>query len=323
MYGAAWCPESRKDDLAKLGFADSKQLTAETRTKLLAALKGSDYIGWIADVISPETMSAKMTRRYKYNLNAISHDSAIGMIQSALDQNVQLRHVFLDTVGDPQRYEDKLRTVFPGIGFTVSKKADSLVRARFHKLLWGIILAIHSQLLVSLAPRSFQFPVVSAASIVAKVTRDECLEQWVFREERGAAAPFTRAFGSGYPGDDRTKTWLLDHLDSVFGFPSIVRFSWSTCARLLADKACAVDWGEPEDDEDENDAGASGYAITGSGAGAAAGAKAPKQAKMSSFFSGATASGPAGACRAARAEARFAYFKNNNLHQVAATSSLF
>jgi ribonuclease H2 subunit A len=130
VYGAAWCPESRKDDLAKLGFADSKVLTAETRTKLLAALKGSDYIGWIADVISPETMSAKMTRRYKYNLNAISHDSAIGMIQSALDQNVKLRHVFLDTVGDPQRYEDKLRTVFPGIGFTVSKKADSLVRAR-------------------------------------------------------------------------------------------------------------------------------------------------------------------------------------------------
>jgi ribonuclease H2 subunit A len=151
VYGSAWCPLSRADDLAKLGFADSKQLTADQRTSLLTALKACDYIGWIADIISPETLSAKMTRRYKYNLNAISHDSAIGMIQNALDQGVNLSHVYLDTVGDPGRYQQKLCGIFPSIQFTVSKKADSL------------------------------FPVVSAASIVAKVTRDGTLCHFVIR----------------------------------------------------------------------------------------------------------------------------------------------
>lgn len=60
-------------------------------------------------------------------------------------------------------------------------------------------------------------------------------------------------FGSGYPGgksldfltfvlflswtltfemfflDPETKSWLNDHKHSVFGFPSLVRFSWGTC----------------------------------------------------------------------------------------------
>jgi hypothetical protein len=47
---------------------------------------------------------------------------------------------------------------------------------------------------------------------------------------------------SGYPGDERTKSWLLAHMDKIFGFPSIVRFSWSTCSKLLKEKAVAVDW---------------------------------------------------------------------------------
>jgi ribonuclease H2 subunit A len=69
-----------------------------------------------------------------------------------------------------------------------------------------------------------------------------CLEEWSFPEEIGAPAPFTRDFGSGYPGDERTKQWLNGHLDPVFGFPSIVRFSWSTCSRLLDESAVNVDW---------------------------------------------------------------------------------
>ncbi|KAF5804639.1 putative ribonuclease H [Helianthus annuus] len=38
-----------------------------------------------------------------------------------------------------------------------------------------------------------------------------------------------RNFGSGYPGDPSTKGWLEHHKHSVFGFPSLVRFSWDTC----------------------------------------------------------------------------------------------
>lgn len=42
--------------------------------------------------------------------------------------------------------------------------------------------------------------------------------------------------------DPDTKVWLEAHLDPVFGLPSLVRFSWSTAARLLEERAAAVRW---------------------------------------------------------------------------------
>ena len=36
--------------------------------------------------------------------------------------------------------------------------------------------------------------------------------------------------------------WLEAHLDPVFGLPSLVRFSWSTAARLLEERAAPVRW---------------------------------------------------------------------------------
>ena len=42
--------------------------------------------------------------------------------------------------------------------------------------------------------------------------------------------------------DPDTKLWLQQHLDPVFGFPSIVRFSWSTAAKILETSAVPVQW---------------------------------------------------------------------------------
>ena len=38
-------------------------------------------------------------------------------------------------------------------------------------------------------------------------------------------------------------------MDKVFGFPEIVRFSWSSCSRILEELAVAVDWNEPIEEE--------------------------------------------------------------------------
>ncbi|CAL5343147.1 unnamed protein product [Camellia sinensis] len=70
------------------------------------------------------------------------------------------------------------------------------------------------------------YPVVSGASIVAKVTRDRALRDWVLDE---TVENMHRNFGSRYLGDPETKSWLEDHQHSVFGFPTLVRFSWGTC----------------------------------------------------------------------------------------------
>ena len=40
--------------------------------------------------------------------------------------------------------------------------------------------------------------------------------------------------------DADTKAWLVGNLNPVFGFPSVVRFSWATTKRLLEGEAEAV-----------------------------------------------------------------------------------
>jgi ribonuclease H2 subunit A len=41
-----------------------------------------------------------------------------------------------------------------------------------------------------------------------------------------------RDFGCGYPGDKDAVSWLKRHLHPVFGFPTLVRFSWQTIKTL-------------------------------------------------------------------------------------------
>lgn len=88
-------------------------------------------------------------------------------------------------------------------------------------------------------------PVVSAASICAKVTRDHALANWVYPEEKA----IDKDYGCGYPSDPKAKEWLKRNLDPVFGFPTLVRFSWKTCYSVLEDNKMDVNW---RDDVDES-----------------------------------------------------------------------
>ena len=67
------------------------------------------------------------------------------------------------------------------------------------------------------------FPVVSAASIVAKVRRDAAVRD--LREKHGD-------FGSGYPSDPKTRIFFVEWLRTGEGLPSFVRKSWKTWERL-------------------------------------------------------------------------------------------
>ncbi|KVI09606.1 Ribonuclease H2, subunit A [Cynara cardunculus var. scolymus] len=167
VYGCLYCPLSYKKTLSTLEFADSKTLKEEKREELFGSLKSDETIGWAVDVIDPRELSAKMLQKNKINLNEISHESAMGLVKRVLDVGYLLTEVYVDTVGDPDKYRIKLSERFPSIQFVVAKKADSL------------------------------YPVVSGASIVAKVTRDRALQNWNFDE---TAENMHRNFGSGYPG---------------------------------------------------------------------------------------------------------------------------
>lgn len=69
------------------------------------------------------------------------------------------------------------------------------------------------------------FPIVSAASIIAKVRRDELIEE--MKSKIGID------FGSGYPSDPKTKQFLADWVKEHGSLPDIVRHSWKTAENAL------------------------------------------------------------------------------------------
>ncbi|KAI8125683.1 Ribonuclease H2 subunit A [Lucilia cuprina] len=220
VYGIAFCPIASKQALIDLGCADSKQLTEEKRDIIFDDINTKEYanscIGWAVEIISPNVISTSMFRRSKCSLNEVSMNSAIGLIHAAVDQGVNIAEVYVDTVGPPEKYQAKLQLIFPQFKITVAKKADST------------------------------YPIVSAASICAKVSRDHALKVWKFPE---GIEIKDNNFGSGYPGDPVTKRFLSENIDLVFGFPRLVRFSWSTAENALADKAYDMEFDEPDSEK--------------------------------------------------------------------------
>ena len=214
VYGICYCPESKQDLLASLGFSDSKQLSEMKRNELLQTMMdNSETIGRGVEVLSPNYISICMLARDRINLNLLSHNTAIRMIRKLLARGVKISKILLDTVGDAKSYQEKLIKEFEGkLKIEVHIKADS------------------------------KFPIVGAASICAKVMRDWCLTNWVYPENM----EFTEGRGSGYTGDPNTKAWLGKNVDAVFGYPNLVRFGWSTCRKKL-EKAFKVEWEDEED----------------------------------------------------------------------------
>lgn len=256
VYGAFYLPIPLSTPLLSTThhFDDSKVLTAGFRAQLMETLCTPtdppapatspdpsslyDNCGWAVSVLSARSISANMMRPATYNLNEQAMDATIHLIKTVYEMGVNVREIYIDTIGQPGPYQKKLERIFPTASITVAKKADSL------------------------------YPCVSAASVCAKVTRDRALE--VLYEAYGGSneaaagkedvsmedsedAPAAEAdWGSGYPSDARCSTWLKRNIDPVFGWGPECRFSWSTTKDLLEDnKAMAVnvDWPAEEDEE--------------------------------------------------------------------------
>ncbi|KAI5841904.1 ribonuclease HII-domain-containing protein [Morchella snyderi] len=204
VYAVAYCLATDAPLLTSHNFDDSKKLTPAFRASLMATLTAAASplhaaLGWATQALSAKDISAGMLRgAAAYNLNAQALDATVALIAGVLERGVNVAEVYVDTVGPPAAYQARLQKRFPTVRVTVSKKADSL------------------------------YPIVSAASVCAKVTRDEALEVLVGGGEGAEAA------GSGYPGDEKTKRWLRGEMDSVFGWRAeVVRFSWSTARDML------------------------------------------------------------------------------------------
>ncbi|MFQ5722125.1 MAG: ribonuclease HII [Candidatus Aminicenantales bacterium] len=73
-----------------------------------------------------------------------------------------------------------------------------------------------------------RYPIVGAASIVAKVTRDEVVEE--LKKKYGD-------FGPGYPSNEITIKWMKEWSRKHKEFPECVRMSWETTKAIEREKA--------------------------------------------------------------------------------------
>lgn len=241
VYGLFYLPIPLSDPLLRKThhFDDSKVLTPTVRSDLMEKLctPGTDLFtqcGWAVEVMSARDIGANMMKpNGAYNLNAQAMDATIALIEGVFKRGVNVREIYIDTIGNPATYQKKLERIFPTAKITVAKKADSL------------------------------YPCVSAASVCAKVTRDAALEV-LYENHVNLSAQMDDAqmhgagdraeedsWGSGYPSDARCTTWLKKNMDPIFGWGSECRFSWGTVKDMMDAKGAAakVDWPVEEDDE--------------------------------------------------------------------------
>jgi len=73
-----------------------------------------------------------------------------------------------------------------------------------------------------------KYPVVSAASIIAKVERDLAIER--FQQKYGD-------FGSGYPNDPKTVKFVKKLVRNGEKLPPIIRKSWESVRRIVAEES--------------------------------------------------------------------------------------
>lgn len=235
IYGVYYLPIELQQSLLAdtYHFDDSKVLTPAVRANLMKAVctNNSELFkssGWAIKSLSAQDISAGMLRNGgSYNLNAQAMDATVELIRGVIERGVNVREIYVDTIGKPAIYQKKLALIFPTIKITVEKKADSL------------------------------FPCVSAASVVAKVTRDvSCealLEAYLSQDSNPSSEEAAKTWGSGYPSDARCVGWLKSAIDPVWGFGNECRFSWGTIKDMLeqrAGPAVMADW--PEDEGDGN-----------------------------------------------------------------------
>ena len=255
LYCAAFWPVTEHEAICKLGFDDSKQLKEGERDRFFEKIRAHGSIGWVIAELSAERISQEMLRRSPVSLNALSYDAVVWMLEVIRDYKLGeppvVTNVYVDTVGDPETYRMWLvRHMGEDFAkYTIEKKADATYKVppnnapprpplTFSFFLWA-------NLNTPLPPHLPQ--VVSAASIIAKVTRDTSIKEWVWAEPslRPAGPPLSQAsavtstsssssssssssgsmsrsgsgsssggagldlnFGSGYPGDENCVRWL-------------------------------------------------------------------------------------------------------------------
>lgn len=174
------------DYLKFLGVRDSKTLTKHKRRALFKKI--SERFNYRIIKIEPEEIDLYV-ERYSINFLEVKKISEILNIDRP-------KEIYIDSFyNNPKLLEDKLRA---------SLKYECKI--------------------ISENKAEEKYPIVAAASIVAKVIRDNEIEN--LKRIYGD-------FGSGYPSDKRTLKFILEYYSKNGFVPKIVRKSWKTIGRIF------------------------------------------------------------------------------------------
>jgi ribonuclease HII len=178
------------------GLADSKKLSPARRRELNAALRDHPEIRVAVAVVTPAEIDAPDT-----DMNSLGVAAQADAVAGVAEPGDEVYADAADT--DADRFGHRL--------------ADCL--AEWNDALAGVaVTAAHG------ADESY--PVVSAASVVAKVERDRLVTE--------IDAAYDRDVGSGYPSDPTTRAFLEGYVADHGALPDCARRSWSTCEDVLA-----------------------------------------------------------------------------------------
>ncbi|MFC1454984.1 ribonuclease HII [Candidatus Undinarchaeota archaeon] len=181
--------EDKEKELKELGVKDSKMLTPERRKELRRDIKK------IAHTYHIEKVQPKHIDSYRddASLNEMEAEVIGKLIRKLGPQKV-----YVDSPDrPPARFANRIRKYL----------RDPVI--------------IHSH------NKAERFPVVAAASILAKVERDRQIEK--IKKKYGEV-------GSGYPSDEITIKYLQEWIRNNKEYPDIVRKSWYTAWRLNEEK---------------------------------------------------------------------------------------
>lgn len=180
--------EGKVGALSELGVKDSKQLTAKQREALAPDIKKLADKYFILEV-SPFQIDQL---RKIMTMNEIM----VSCFARVLEE-LKPSHAFVDAADvNAARFGENIRKKYTSeLKITSEHDADE------------------------------KYPVVSAASILAKVQRDEEIKK--LQEKMGVE------IGSGYPGDAKTIRFLEDWVQEHGMLPEFARSSWETSQRLL------------------------------------------------------------------------------------------
>lgn len=182
--------DSKLDALKMLGVKDSKRLTASARTRLACEIpKFVD--GHHVLELEPSSLDRIVHRAPKFQRLNLLEARTMAAVVEKLKPDV----AYVDASDvDCERYKNCILD-------------DLSYRPR----------------IVSEHNADVNYPVVSAASIIAKVRRDQRIEE--IRKEFGEV-------GSGYAHDPKTRKFLEEYYRSNGDFPPIVRRSWATLKQI-------------------------------------------------------------------------------------------